>query len=131
MTKNDSVILSVAKYLSVESCPSLQIHFSFLLIWYRFFGRCPQNDVMSFCLKSLLTSSLALFDYTLPKICQNDKKDLVILSVAKYLFCKAKGSPQEPSYFLFCGMEKQYFIPMQRKDSQSPYMSCQIRKKFV
>ena len=32
MTKNDSVILSVAKYLSVESCPSLQIHFSFLLI---------------------------------------------------------------------------------------------------
>ena len=32
MTKNDSVILSVAKYLSVESCPSLQILFLIDLI---------------------------------------------------------------------------------------------------
>ena len=40
----------------------------------RFFGLRPQNDVMSFCQKSLLTSLLALLDYTLPKIRQNDKK---------------------------------------------------------
>ena len=40
----------------------------------------PQNDVMSFCLKSLLTSSLALLDSNLPKIRQNDEKDSVILN---------------------------------------------------
>ena len=67
----------------------------------RFFGRCPQNDIKLFCRKYPVYK-FALLDSTLPKIRQNDKKDLVILSVAKYLFCEAKGSPQEPSSFLSC-----------------------------
>ena len=81
--------------------PNSQYRYCFWLIWYRFFGLRPQNDIKLFCRKYPVYK-FALFDSTLPKICQNDKKDLVILSVAKYLFCEAKGSPQEPSSFLSC-----------------------------